>query len=91
MRFVPRKAHRRTAGTRDERLLSGKVERLANGGCWRDAARPLYGKATLEAAGAGSRVEPCLIGKACEVLWSFAHAIACDQVISRLKAAEELG
>lgn len=48
-------------------------------------------RAASEAAGAGGRVEAWTLEDARSVLWAFADAIACDQVISGEKAERELG
>jgi nucleoside-diphosphate-sugar epimerase len=48
-------------------------------------------RAASEAAGAGGHVKAWPLEEARSVLWAFADAIACDQVISGEKAERELG
>lgn len=71
-----------------ERAPAGSVFNGVHG-----AATPLIeiARAASEAAGAGGRVEAWALEDARSVLWSFADAIACDQVVSGEKAERELG
>ncbi|MGE7419053.1 hypothetical protein [Methylobacterium tarhaniae] len=59
----------------------------------RGAAPPLIeiARAASEAASAGGRLEAWALQDAPSVLWAFADALACDQVIFLEKAERELG
>ncbi|AWB24957.1 MULTISPECIES: NAD-dependent epimerase/dehydratase family protein [Methylobacterium] len=71
-----------------ERAPAGSVFNGVHG-----AATPLIeiARAASEGAGAGGRVEAWALEYARSVLWAFADAIACDQVVSGEKAERELG